>query len=70
MPKIIRISLREYMEFRRDYFKADFYHHKSLRFGQAFLDKFFPIIPDDELWYCTNVDEATDLIFERYVNLD
>ena len=50
---------------------AKFYHEWKmqpghLRFGQAFLSRYFPRVIDPEVFYATNPDVAFHLILQRY----
>jgi hypothetical protein len=40
---------------------------KGQRYGQAFLNAFFPEVNDSELFYCNTVAEAKAIIFKHYL---
>jgi hypothetical protein len=63
-----KITQKKYLEFRMWFFTTD--KHIHLRLGQAFLNEFFPTIPDDELFYTVNPEDAQTLIYERYIDID
>ena len=53
------------------HFYHDFYSgcYPDLRLGQAFLNQFFPGIPDPDLFYTNDEKHACDLIQQYYVEL-
>jgi len=59
-----RISVKEYHDFRTKYLKSG---KQELRFGQAFLNKFFPKVSDPKLFYEINFDKASGYALVNYV---
>jgi len=59
------ISIMEYNNFKRQYYLG---RYEGQRFGQAFLNQFFPDKKDPELFYSTDDRESERMIFERYMN--
>lgn len=58
------ISTKQYAEFVAEYFANE---NQTERFGQAFLNKFFPEEVNSYLFHQTDFIVARDLIFEKYI---
>lgn len=60
------ITYKQYVEFVAEYFEKD---TQTERFGQAFLNKFFPEEVNSYLFYQEDFDTARECILEKYVDL-
>lgn len=60
-----KISFDEYMAWSRGYYNN--LYNSSLRYGQSFLNNFYPSIADDELFYSRDAKTATSIIMDRYI---
>lgn len=62
----MKISYQEYLQFKKDYYNShtDYQHQ---RFGQAFLNKFFPTVTDPDLFYCEDLGVAENMICNKYL---
>lgn len=54
-------------EFNRFYLRYNRGEWNGLRFGQAFLNTYFPSVADPEVFYCTDRTSAYEKIFNKYV---
>lgn len=50
-----------------DYGEWPVMQRKGQRYGQAFLNRFFPDITDPELFYVEDAKEAKAIIFKHYL---
>jgi len=64
MAKIQRKSLKTFQRFCRNYYTNQY---PNQRFGQAFLNTYFPEVVDTELFYTENINVAIRTIFEKYL---
>lgn len=60
-----KISVQEFQQFILGWVGTG-----KLRFGQAFLQKFFPNIRDPDIYYEPSAYIARNIISERYVQYD
>lgn len=62
-----KVSNFYYVEFYLDFHAGKF---KGQRFGQAFLNAFYPEIGEDDhgLFYEENTDKAVEIIFAYYID--
>lgn len=58
------ISMIEYTNFVMMYSLS----YGDQRFGQAFMNYFYPNMVDQELFYCDDREEAVDIIFKDYID--
>lgn len=65
---IKKISYTELRDFSAVYYRTD--ACKNMRYGQAFLNKFYPAVVDPNLFYQENDVAAVNMIFEKYVDFD
>jgi len=63
--EIKKISFKKFLNFCNRYWKKEYPH---LRFGQAFLNKFFPDISCSEIFYEENLDTAYYKISQKFVD--
>lgn len=64
----MKISRTNFWNFKLDWIKSCCGTHSSgLRFGQAFLNKFFPDVSDSELYYEENIGKCIMMI-DKYVD--
>lgn len=66
-----KIPLSEYIKFETRFFsrtgRGEGKRYQGQRFGQAFLNEFFPDIVDPKLFYAPSYDGAVARIFDEYV---
>lgn len=61
-----KISFAEFQDFSHDYhFREKF---PNLRFGQAFMNHFFPNVSCPELFYMENRKDAVQYIFNNFID--
>lgn len=65
MPEIVKISVPEYNKFKIAYYNERAFPHE--RFGQAFLNKFYPDLVRPTLFYETNDRIAAQYICTHFV---
>ncbi len=61
-----KISITTFVEFQKHYDSSEF----DLRFGQAFLNKFFPTMQDYELFYEPCRWACIGMIWAKYIDID
>ncbi len=61
-----KITAEEFNEFKQDFFAGAY---KPMRFGQAFLNQFYPDIVDSKLFYETRTKDAEALAWNTYVKV-
>lgn len=66
--KIKKISSKEFADFVLKFYKDKKYPNQ--RFGQAFLNTYFPLIVYSELFYQENWAIAWNLITRRFVDFE
>lgn len=59
----MKIKTDVYNQWAKTYWTSD----QRTRYGQAFLNHFFPLVVDTELFYCSDYELARDLIAQRYL---
>jgi 5'(3')-deoxyribonucleotidase len=64
---INKIKPSQFFKFKGEFYHGIAEHYKSLRFGQAFLNEFFPNIEDAQLFYCEDSRLAERIIFIHYI---
>lgn len=70
MPEnIVKMSYERYEEFRMKYFREKRTTYKHLRFGQAFLNEYYPHHSDIELFNEKDQKTADRLILADYVDM-
>ena len=64
-----KISMSDYTNFAMGYASGSFHRQ---RFGQAFMNYFYSntTIVDPNLFYCEDRNDAVDMIFDSYINLE
>lgn len=64
-----RVTLSDYTNFAMDYASGSFQTH---RFGQAFMNYFYnnTTLVDPSLFYCENRNDAVEMIFSCYIDLE
>jgi len=62
-----KISIKTLTDFSREYHSVD---KPAMRFGQAFLNKFFPSLIHANLFYEQNESKALEIIHSTYVGED
>jgi len=65
MRECNKITIETFAAFTVCYWTTDRY--KNQRFGQAFLNRYFPHVRDPNLFYETDSQAATRMIFKKYV---
>jgi len=63
-----KITLKEFQSFLEDYITNQYTTYKNLRFGQAFISKYFPKETDPELFYEVNDAKAVAKIIKKYTD--
>jgi len=66
MPSIEKIRMEDFMEFMLNFDKEKF---KTQRFGQAFLNMFYPSVHDPDVFHQTDRKLAISDIITKYVNI-
>lgn len=61
-----KISISAFIKFQKHYDNSEFY----LRFGQAFLNKFFPTVQDCDLFYEPCRWACIGMIWAKYIHID
>jgi hypothetical protein len=61
----MKIPYSRYCQFQTEYYGGPM--RLYLRFGQAFLNKFLPLVQDPNLFYLENNEDAQIIILDRYV---
>ena len=66
---LAKISPEQLQKFSLKYFKEQNTTYANLRFGQAFMNEFYPSEPCPEIFYEENVEAAVNKIIDRFVDL-
>lgn len=64
-----KITSKQLMDFTTEYYINRRTIYKELRFGQAFLNKFYPEIACPEIFYEEDSKKAVSLIIDRFVDI-
>ena len=62
--EIKKVPYEEYLDFASKYWS----NPGSLRFGQAFLNTFFPEVKDPELFHKENASDCIVIIYNKYLD--
>lgn len=69
MSYYVAVPMQEYQDFRKDYYALGM--NETLRFGQAFANKFFPAGYSDPTLYYQNSDSVSEAyILDHYIDYD
>jgi hypothetical protein len=58
------MKIKEFQQFMIKYFNGDF---PNQRLGQAFLNTHYPKDICPEIFYATDIHEAAELIYQKYI---
>lgn len=68
--QIVRMSYDRYQQFSMKYFREKRTTYKYLRYGQAFLNEYYPHHSDIALYNEKDSKKAEQMILENYVNME
>lgn len=63
-----KITVQDYTSFVRQFY--NYYEWREFRFGQAFMIHFDLLGQDNNLLYTKDLNQAVEIIFDNYVELE
>lgn len=63
---MVKISSEEYLVFMKDFYANKY---PNLRFGQAFLNKYYPEMKYPDLFYMQDSELAKTIIWQNFIEM-